>query len=169
VPSLAVALAAVALAAQDPAAPATAGAPALPSAPPPPSAAAVLRAAVAVEPTQRLALVPAGEVVVDPAATFEIELSARLPDAVLALVDARDDLVASSSSREIGAGTRLTLAPAGPLVPGSRYVLRVDGASQRDLHDEVGRAFAPLTLPILAAGSPPPPEPKKPARRKKRR
>jgi hypothetical protein len=170
VPSLALALAALCLAAPDPAAPATAGAPALrpAPAPPPPSAAALLRSAVAVEPAQRLALIPGGEVVVDAGATFEIELSARLPDAVLALVDGRDDLVASTSSRELGAGTRLTLSPAAPLVPGSRYVLRIDGASQRDLHDEVGRAFAPLTLPVLVAGSPPPPEAKRPARRKRR-
>jgi hypothetical protein len=174
VPSLALALAVLCLAAQDPAAPATGSAPAVPPAPSPapppiPSAAALLRSAVAVEPAQRIALVPGGEVVVDSGATFEIELSARLPDAVLALVDGRDDLVASTSSRELAAGTRLTLSPAAPLVPGSRYVLRIDGASQRDLHDEAGRAFAPLTLPILVAGSPPPPEPKKPARRKKRR
>jgi hypothetical protein len=47
--------------------------------------------------------------------------------------------------------------------------VRVDGASQRDLRDELGRAFSPFTLPILAAGSPPPPEPKKPVRAKRRR
>jgi hypothetical protein len=129
----------------------------------------VLRSAAAIETTQRLALLPGAEVVVDPGATFEVELSARAPDARLVLVDGRDDLVPASATRELAAGTRLTLAPAAPLVPGSRYALRVDGASSRELHDEAGRAFSPLTLPILAAGTPPPPEPKRPARQKKRR
>jgi hypothetical protein len=138
-------------------------------APAPPSAAAILRSATAIEATQRLPLVPDAEVVVDPAATFEVELSARAPDARLVLVDGRDDLVPASGTRELAAGTRLSLAPAAPLVPGSRYALRLDGASARDLHDEAGRAFAPLTLPILAAGTPPPPEPKRPAHQKKRR
>jgi hypothetical protein len=54
-------------------------------------------------------------------------------------------------------------------VPGSRYALRLDGASERELHDDAGRAFSPLALPILAAGTPPPPEPKKPAPKKGRR
>jgi hypothetical protein len=69
-----------------------------PAAPPPPSAATLLRSAVAIEATQRLPLVPgAGEVVVDPGATFEVELSARVPDARLVLVDGRDDLVPTTS------------------------------------------------------------------------
>jgi hypothetical protein len=83
-------------------------------------------------------------------------------------VDARDDLVPASATREVSAGTKLTLSPAAPLVPGSRYALRLDGASDRDLHDDAGRVFSAVSLPLLAAGSPPPPEPKKPARRKKR-
>jgi hypothetical protein len=137
--------------------------------PPPPSASAILRSAAALEPSQRVPLAPGAEVVVDPSSTFEVELSARVPDARLALADARDDLVPASGTRELAQGTRLTLAPAAPLVPGSRYALRVDGAAARDLHDEAGRAFAPLSLPILVAGTPPPPEPPKPARQRKRR
>lgn len=139
-----------------------------PARPPSAPATAILRAATALEPGARLPLTPGVEVVVHPAATFEVELSARASDARLALVDARDDLVPASSTREVGAGTKLTLAPAAPLVPGSRYVLRIDGASDRELHDDAGRAFSPVTLPLLAAGSPPPPEPKKPARKRKR-
>jgi hypothetical protein len=107
-------------------------------------------------------------VVVHPAATFEVELSARAADARLVLVDARDDLVPASATREVGAGTKLTLAPAAPLVPGSRYLLRLDGASDRDLHDDAGRAFSAVTLPLLAAGTPPPPEPKRAAKKKRR-
>jgi hypothetical protein len=134
-----------------------------------PSAATLLRTAVAIEPAQRITLVPGAEAVVDPGATFEVELTARTADARLVLVDARDDLVAASEARELSATTRLTLVPAVPLVPGSRYALRVDGASARELHDEAGQAYAPVSVPILVAGTPPPPEPKKPPKKKKRR
>lgn len=137
--------------------------------PPSPAATAILRSAAALEPAARIPLTPGGEVVVHPAATFEVELSARVADARLVLVDARDDLVPASGSRELAAATRLTLAPAAPLVPGSRYLLRLDGATDRELHDDAGRAFSAVSLPLLAAGSPPPPEPKKPGRKKRRR
>ena len=134
-----------------------------------PSAVAILRSAAAVTPAVRIPLAPGAEVVVDPRSTFELELSARAPDARLVLVDAREDFVPSSSTRELGASTRLGLAPSAALVPGSRYALRLDGASARQLHDEAGQAYEPVTLPILAAGAPPPPEAKKPARRKRHR
>ena len=142
---------------------------AAPVRPPPLPGGTLIRSAFAIEADQRLPLAPGGEVVVDPAARFEVELSARAPDARLVLVDVREDLVSATSSRELAEGTRLTLVPAAPLTPGSRYALRLDGAADRELHDEAGRAFGPVTLPILAAGIPPPPEPKKPARKKKRR
>jgi hypothetical protein len=146
-----------------------------PARPPAPPATAVLRSAVALEPSAATTtsvprkLTPGSEVVVDPAATFEVELSARSADARLVLVDARDDLVPATALRELGAATRLTLVPAAPLVPASRYVLRLDGVADRELHDDAGRAFSAVTLPLLVAGSPPPPEPKKPARKKRRR
>jgi len=133
------------------------------------AATAILRAAVAVEPAARLPLVPGSEVVVHPAAKFEVELAARTPDARLVLVDAREDLVPASGTSELAAGTRLTLAPTAPLVPGSRYALRLDGAADRDLHDEAGRAFSPVSLPLLAAGTPPAPEPKKAVRTRRHR
>jgi hypothetical protein len=133
------------------------------------STASILRSAFALEPSARIPLAPGAEAVVDPRATFELELAARTPDARLVLVDAHDDFVAASSSREVGASTRLTLVPAAPLVAGSRYTLRLDGVSARALHDEAGRSYDPLTLPLLAAGTPPPPEPKKPARKKRHR
>src|SRR5512141_945870 len=50
------------------------------------TATAILRAAFAVEPAARLPLTPGAEVVVHPEATFEVELSARVADARLALV-----------------------------------------------------------------------------------
>jgi hypothetical protein len=106
--------------------------------------------------------------VVDPASTFEVEIAARLHDARLVLLDAADAHVAAGDVREVGSATRLTLAPAAPLVPGSRYVLRVDGAARRETHDAEGRAFAPLAFPLLAAGTPPTPAPKKPVRRRRR-
>jgi hypothetical protein len=119
----------------------------------------------------RLKLSPGAETVVDPAATFEVELSAPSSDARLVLVDARDDIIPTTATREVGQATRLTLAPTAPLVPASRYVLRLDGASDRDLHDEAGRAFSAVSLPLLASGSPPPPAPRKekPARKRRRR
>lgn len=139
-----------------------------PSRPPSSPGIAILRSAAAVEPAARLPLTPGVEAVVHPAATFEVELSARSSDARLVLVDARDDLVPASSTREVSAATRLTLAPSAPLTPGSRYVLRLDGVAHRDLHDDAGRAFSAVSLPLLVAGSPPPAEQKKPARRKRR-
>lgn len=172
--SVAAAIAPAAVASTSGAAAVPAAAPAAAAAAPPraPSlpGSSILRGAVAVEPARRLALAPGAETVVHPAATFEVELSARAADARLVLVDARDDLVPATATRELGAGTRLTLAPAAPLVPASRYALRIDGASDRELHDDAGRAFSPVTLPILAAGSPPPPAAKKqkPVRRKRR-
>jgi hypothetical protein len=105
---------------------------------------------------------------VDPAATFEVELAPRLDDARLVLVDAAGAHVAAKDVREGAATTRLTLAPATPLVPGSRYVLRVDGAAVREMHDGDGRAFEPLGFAVLVAGTPPPPEPKKPTKKRRR-
>jgi hypothetical protein len=122
-----------------------------------------------VEPAARLALTPSAEVVVDPAASFELELAARLVDARLVLVDGRGDLVPATGTREIAGSTKITLQPVAPLTPGSRYALRLDGSAQRELRDAGGRSFAPLMLPLLAAGSPPPPEPKRPAKKKKKR
>lgn len=145
----------------------TSGAP--PARPPAPPVTAVLEGAVAVEPAGRLPLAGGVEVTVHPSSTFELELSIRAADARLMLVDARDDLVPSTSTREVGARTRITLAPAEPLVPGSRYALRLDGAGDGELHDDRGRAFAGVNLPLLAAGTPPPPEPKRPAKPRKRR
>ena len=146
------------------------GTPPAPAPPAPPApAASLLRSAVAVEPTQRVALAAGAEVVVDPRSTFEVELSARAADARLLLVDARQDAVPASGGRELSAGTRLTVAPSVPLVPGSRYALRIDGAVGREIHDEAGRAYSPLTLAILVSGTPPPPEPKRPAPKKRRR
>ncbi len=144
-------------------------APAQAPAPPTPSAAAIIRSATAVEPSGRTALAAGVDTVVDPAATFEIDLSGRSADARLVLLDGRDALVAATSAREVGpASTRLTLAPAAPLSPGSRYVLRVDGAATRELHDAGGRAYEPVAHPLLVAGTPPPPEPKKPPKRRRR-
>jgi hypothetical protein len=139
---------------------------AAPPAPPAPASPSV-RAALAREPAGTTPLSAAGETVVDPAATFEVELAHRLPDARIVLVDAADAHVAAKDVREVAAGTRLTLAPEAPLVPGSRYVLRVDGASVREMHDADGRTFAPIGFALLVAGTPPP-EPKKPPKKRRR-
>jgi hypothetical protein len=146
-----------------PAAPAPAPAPALPS------AAKLLRAAIAVEPTgAELPLSRDEETVVDPAATFRVEIGAALPDARLVLLDRNDAIVPSKGTREIGGATTFALEPAEPLVPASRYVLRVEGARTRELHDASGSAYTPFTMTVLVAGEPPKPEPK-PAKRKRGR
>ncbi|HEY6101125.1 MAG TPA: hypothetical protein VIW03_16940, partial [Anaeromyxobacter sp.] len=107
--------------------------------------------------------------VVDPASSFEVELSERVGDVRLVLLDAADAHVASKGTREVGASTRLVLEPAAPLVPGSRYALRLEGETGRELHGADGRAYAPLSFTLLAAGTPPPPEPKKKPKAKRRR
>ena len=136
---------------------------------PPPAPAPGIRSAVAREPSGVTPLSAGAETVVDPASTFEIELVPRLADARIVLVDAAEAHVAAKDVRELSGSTRLTLAPEAPLVPGSRYVLRADGATQREMHDAGGRAFAPVGFTILAAGTPPPPEAKKPKKKRRAR
>jgi hypothetical protein len=136
-----------------------------------PSAITLLREAVALEPAG--ALVRLGEepeTVIDPAATFRVELAGSLRDARVLLLDGADAAVPASATREVGATTRLTLAPAAPLRPGSRYVLRIDGTTTKELHDGAGVAYGPVSVGLLAAGEPPRPEPKqrtKPSRKKR--
>lgn len=134
-----------------------------PLAPPP----AVARASVH-EPGGTQPLSPDGETVVDPVSSFELELGGRLTDARLVLIDGADAHVPAAASREVGATTRFLLRPAAPLVPGSRYVLRVEGAATSDLHDAAGRAYAPRAFTLLVAGTPPPPEPKRRPKRRRR-
>ncbi|ABS26353.1 hypothetical protein [Anaeromyxobacter sp. Fw109-5] len=134
-----------------------------------PSAATLVREAVALEPTGPIPLARDEETVVDPAASFRVELRGEVPDGRLVLLDAADAIVPSSGMREVGATTRFTLAPAAPLVPGARYVLRLDGARARELQDVAGRTFGPLNLTVLVAGEPPKPEPKPAPKRKRRR
>lgn len=138
----------------------------IPTAPP---VTAILREAVSLEPGGAVPLTGGTRTVVDPAATFRVELAAPVPDARLLLLDGSDALVAAEGGHEIGASTRLTLAPAAPLVPGSRYTLRLDGAVTRELHATDGRVFAPVAHPLLVAGTPPKPEPKAPAKKKRTR
>jgi hypothetical protein len=125
----------------------------------------LVRLAAVVESAGPASLAGDGEAVVDPGASFEIELGAAVPEVRLVLLDAHDAHVAAQSVRELGETTRLTLMPAAPLAPGARYVLRLEGLSTRDVRDADDRAYAPHSFALLVAGTPPPPEPKKPARR----
>jgi hypothetical protein len=149
--------------------PSTATAPNTPAPQPPPSVSALVRAAVALEPSGARLPLQGNETVVDPGATFRVELGATVADVRLVLLDHADAIVPASETREVADATALTLAPAAPLVPASRYTLRLDGARERELHDAAGHAFTPMALSILVAGEPPPPEPKKAAPKKKRR
>lgn len=145
--------------------PAAADTPAAPPAPPP-SALELAKELVAVEPAGELPLSPETETVVDPAATFRVVLGARFADARLQLLDRADAAIPAAGTREVGATTVLTLAPSRPLVPGSRYHLRLDGDRTRDLLDDAGGVHGPFTVDVLAAGTPPPPEPAKKGRRR---
>lgn len=109
-----------------------------------------------------------GETVIDPASSFEVELAGRIADARLVLLDGADAHVAATGAREIGATTRLALAPSAPLVPGSRYVLRVEGTGAREMHGDGGLVHVPISFALLVAGTPPPPEPKRKPKRRRR-
>ncbi|WP_242394428.1 hypothetical protein [Anaeromyxobacter oryzisoli] len=102
-----------------------------------------------------LSLARAGETVVDPAARFRVVLAVASRDVRVVLVDGDDALVAASSSREVGAAaTRIIVTPSVPLDAGSRYTFRIEGAVTRELHDVSGKAYAPTTLALRAAGQP---------------
>jgi hypothetical protein len=129
---------------------------------------APLIAAEAVEPSgARVVLSPSIEAIVDPASSFRVVLPGRSDDARLSLLDAADALVPATATREVGAQTVLSVTPRQPLTPASHFLLRIDGARTRNLHDTAGRAAAPVELPMVAAGTPP--EPPKKAVRKRRR
>ena len=128
-----------------------------------------LVAAVAVAPEGELSESPLrrdGESLVHPRATFRVEAGVPLADARLSLYDAQEALVSSEGLAEIGsAGSRFTLSPRPPLRPGSSYLLRLEGAAEREIHDLSGRSYRPLTFPIRTGGETPPPK----SRPKKRR
>lgn len=128
----------------------------------------MLVSATAVEPTGRLPVDPASETVVDPGASFEVVLAARFADARLVLLDAQESQVTARGTTEVAERTTLTLTPARPLTPASRYALRVEGAVERTLHDAAGRAIEPISFALLVAGTPPPPEPPRRSRRRRR-
>jgi hypothetical protein len=140
--------------------------PGVPATPPPPEAAVtVIREAVALLPGDvTTSLGAESEPLIDPAATFRLVLAGACKDARLLLLDASGAAVPSSASVEVGETTVLTLSPAGGLTPGSRYLLRLDGVAERNLH--LGdRAYTPATYPVRAAGEAPPP-PARPSKRK---
>jgi hypothetical protein len=136
----------------------------------PPGVAGFLVEGVAIEPGDRkLPLITDGPLVVDPAVRFRVVLRRRLPDARIVLVDGADALVPGDGQKELAEGTTLTLTPAARLEPGGLYVLRVDGAASRELHDESGNTFLPMSVSISAAGAPEPPRPEPAAPRAKAR
>ena len=146
-------------------APAPPPAPVTPAAPTP--ASSVVREAAALQPGDTTAALSLdGVTAVDPSATFRVVLAGASRDARLALHDAADAAVPATAGVEIGEATVLTLSPSAPLVPGSRYQLRLDGAMARELH--MGdRSFTPAVYALQATGEPPParPTPRKRSRR----
>lgn len=133
------------------------------------TAPAPLSAAVAVVGGQDLPIDPGGGALVDPGASFRVELAVPLTDGRLALHDEQDAMVASSGTSEVGASwTRYRLVPDEPLRPGTSYALRVDGAAAREVHDPGGRAYAPVVLKLKTTGERPPPAPARKHRGKRR-
>jgi hypothetical protein len=94
---------------------------------------------------------------VDPGSSFRVEVAARISDARLILLDAQEALVPASGTTEVGSSTRFTLVPAAALRPGTSYSLRLDGVAGREFHDDSGRGYRPLSLPLRATGQPPAP------------
>jgi len=135
---------------------------------PVPLLSAVAEATAAAEGPTRL--LRDGEALVSPATRFAVETGAPLADARLVLYDGQEALVEAEGAAEIGsASSRFTLTPARPLRAASRYVLRLEGAQGRELHDLSGRAYRALSFPVLVAGRPPADPPPRKAKRKKRR
>ncbi len=109
-----------------------------------------------------------GSGVVDPAASFEVEVAVRLEDGRLSLLDERDAMVASEGTVALGRRTsRYHLTPAAPLRPGAAYTLHLDGAETREPHDAGGKAYAPLAVELRTSVPAAPPAPA--ARKGKRR
>ncbi len=116
-----------------------------------------------------VAIAPDASALVEPAASFEVRLPIAVRGARLVLLDARDAVVPSNESAEVGGSTsRFTLVPMEPLTPGSRYVLRVEGLESRMVNSDDGRAFEPLAVPFRVAGEPPPAPPKKAKKKRPR-
>ena len=116
-----------------------------------------------------VAIAPDASALVEPAASFEVRLPIAVRGARLVLLDARDAVVPSNESAEVGGSTsRFTLVPMEPLTPGSRYVLRVEGLESRMVKSDDGRAFEPLAVPFRVAGEPPPAPPKKAKKKRPR-
>lgn len=160
--------------------PAPAAAPAAPPAPepapapPPPPPAAPERAvkeALAVPPGEGATaapLSPDGETVVDPASSFRVVLAGTCRDARLLLLDGSGAALPAGERAEVGDTTVLSLTPGAPLLPGSRYQLRLDGAVGRELHLS-DHAYPPSRYALRAAGDPPPPPPRAVPKKKRRR
>jgi len=147
----------------EPTRPAPAVEPEPPPPPPPPDPApaiGVVGEAEVLEPGEVTTPMSAeGETTIDPSSTFRVVLNGRSVDARLALLDRDQAAVPAAALAEVGEATVLTLSPTAPLVPGSRYRLRLDGAVTSDLH--LGdRSFPPTLYSLKIAGEPPPPPPR---------
>lgn len=108
-------------------------------------------------PTGELPLHLDSPTLVDPAASFRIEIGAEVKDVRLALLDEQDAMVPMNGTTEVGQITRCTLIPIQALRPGTRYTLRIDGAVSREPHSKEGSPFAPLIFQIKTTGDRPPP------------
>jgi hypothetical protein len=123
-----------------------------------------IRVAEARTPGGSVALSPAGTTEVPGGSAFEVSVGARVDEARLQLLDARDAAVPASGTTVIDAETRFTLAPDEPLRPGE-YVLRLEGLRSAPPRTADGTAFAPAAWRVSVAGT----ASAQPARRKAKR
>ena len=114
-----------------------------------------------------VSLLAAGDLAVDPSATFEVRGSVPLRGTRLVLLDSRDAAVEGLSEVTLQPGTRITLVPLETLTPGSRYLLRLESSTGRVLRGPNGSTYEPFEVALKVTGDPPPPPPKKKSKKKR--
>jgi len=111
-----------------------------------------LLSVVAVVGGKDISMPRSGAALIDPSASFRVEVAVPLTDGRLALHDERDAMVASTGTAEVGGSyTRYHLVPE-QLLPGTAYALRLDGAATHETHDVIGRAYQPVLLRFRTRG-----------------
>lgn len=103
---------------------------------------------------------------ISPEARFELELPA-LHDVRVRLFSEDQRAVPSVDRLELGPTTRYRLSPTDPLLPATRYTLRVDGLRADNPTDASGHAYLPAQVGLRTSGEKPPPVPKPEPKRKR--
>lgn len=118
-----------------------------------------LSSAVAIVAGKEQPLSRTGTTLIDPLlqVQFRIDIAVPITDGRFALLDEQNAMVSSTGENQLsGSSTHYTLTPEGALIPGTKYRLRVDGSSVREIHDAAGRAYLPLFIELKTTGERPP-------------